>query len=366
MRKQNFIAAILVAAISVPSSQQAQAQSTQEALQTMAVGAKGQPLAIVHAEGGAFNEVLDIFSKKYGIEVQETVSRPSSILARIRTEQKNGQFVWDAWMGGTSNMVNEAAPIGALEPIEKYFVLNEVKDLSNWRSPDYIFGDSGHTAFAFVTKLEFFLVRNTDIVPDVHIKTWDDLLNPNLKGKISIRDASAPNAAVFPLATAYGVKGADFLRKFFKDQDPKVFDNPQQLDSSVMRGTQAVAIGTAEETVTRCHNDGGCKNIELMREFGSAISTGIAVPKNPPHPEVTKLWVNWLLSREGQQAWVDAWAKYNYGGAVSMRKDVAPAPGHEQFLPDFTKPEQYVFVSSEKGSKEVDATIKLFKEITGR
>jgi ABC-type Fe3+ transport system substrate-binding protein len=90
------------------------------------------------------------------------------------------------------------------------------------------------------------------------------------------------------------------------------------------------------------------------------------VPKNPPHPEMTKLWVNWLLSREGQQAWVDAWAKYNTAGAVSMRKDVAPAPGHEQFLPDFNKPEQYVFVSSEKGSEEMDATIKLFKEVMGR
>jgi hypothetical protein len=49
-----------------------------------------------------------------------------------------------------------------------------------------------------------------------------------------------------------------------------------------------------------------------------------------------------------------------------MRKDVAPAPGHERFLPDFSKPDQYVFVSSEKGSKEIAATIKIFKEVTGR
>jgi iron(III) transport system substrate-binding protein len=366
MRKRIFTAAILLVLVSIWPADRAAAQSTQAALQSMAEKAKGQPLAIVHAEGGAFNEVLDIFSKKYGIEVQETVSRPSSSLARIRTEQKNGQFVWDAWMGGTSNMVNEAAPAGMLEPIEKYFVLSEVKDLSNWRHPDYIFGDSGHTAFAFVTKLEFFLVRNTDVLPEVHINTWDDFLNPKLKGKISIRDVSVPNAGLFPLATAYGLKGADFLRKFFKDQDIKVFSNPHQLDASVMRGSQAVAIGTSEETVTRCHHDGGCKNIELMRQFGSSISTGISVPKNPPHREAARLWVNWLLSHEGQQAWVNAWAKYNAGGAVSMRKDVPPAPGHEQFLPDFDHPERYVFVSSEKGSKEVDATIKLFKEVMGR
>jgi iron(III) transport system substrate-binding protein len=241
-----------------------------------------------------------------------------------------------------------------------------VKEVSNWRHPDFIFGDAGHTAFAFVNKLEFFVVRNTNVLPEIKFDSWDDFLDPRLKGKISIRDASVPNAGVFPLATAYGLKGPDFMRKLFKDQDVKVFDNPQQLDASILRGSQAVAVGTAEETIVQCHKDGGCKNIELMRQFGASISTGIAVPKNPPHPEITKLWVNWLLSREGQQAWVDAWAKYNYGGAVSMRKDVPPAPGHEEFLPDFEHPERYVFVSSEKGSEEVDATIALFKEVMGR
>jgi hypothetical protein len=49
-----------------------------------------------------------------------------------------------------------------------------------------------------------------------------------------------------------------------------------------------------------------------------------------------------------------------------MRKDVVPAPGHEVYLPDFSKPEKYVFVSSERGSKEINATIKIFKETMGR
>jgi hypothetical protein len=49
-----------------------------------------------------------------------------------------------------------------------------------------------------------------------------------------------------------------------------------------------------------------------------------------------------------------------------MRKDVPPAPGHEQYLPDFSKPDQYVFVSSEKGSREIAETVKIFKEVMGK
>ena len=342
------------------------AQSWQDEWASTVAKAKGKPLVVVHAEGGAFGQVLSEFAKKFGVDVQATVGRPSSILARMQTEQKNGQFVWDIWMGGTSNMVNAAAPAGMLEPMEKYFILPEVKEPSNWRHPDFIFGDSGRTAFAFVNKLEFFVTRNTSVLPEIKVETWDDLLNPKLKGKISIRDASVPNATIFALATAYGAKGPDFMRKLLKDQDLKVFENPQQLDTSIIRGGQAVAFGMLEETLDRCRTDGGCKDLELIRPFGASISTGISIPKNPPHVETTKLWINWLLSREGQQAWVDAWAKFNAGGAVSMRKDVSPAPGHEQFLPDFNKPQQYVFVSSEKGSAEVDATIKLFKDVMGK
>jgi ABC-type Fe3+ transport system substrate-binding protein len=92
----------------------------------------------------------------------------------------------------------------------------------------------------------------------------------------------------------------------------------------------------------------------------------MSVPKNPPHPEAVKLWLNWFMSKEGQEVKLRHWPKHNRTGAISMRKDVAPAPGHEQFLPDFTKPDQYVFVSTAKGSKEIAATVKLFKDATGR
>ena len=90
------------------------------------------------------------------------------------------------------------------------------------------------------------------------------------------------------------------------------------------------------------------------------------MPKNPPHPEATKVWLNWFLSKDGQQTAVRHWAAQNPTGAVSMRKDVPPAPGHEQYLPDFAKANQYVFVSNEKGSKEIADTIKIFKEATGQ
>lgn len=361
------LAGLLLLVMTVPCATEAQAQSIswQDDWKATIEKAKGQPLTAMIAPEEAYTTVMAEFSKRFGIKTEATVSRPSSALSRVQTEQRSGQFGWDVWMGGTSNMVNAAAPAGLLEPMEKYFILPEVKDVSNWRHPDFLFGDSGRRVFTNANRVEFYVLRNLSVVPEVKVVTWDDLLNPKFKGKISVRDLSVPNGGTFAVATGYGVKGPDFVRKLLKDQEAKFYENPQQLENSIVRGGQAIAIGLESYIWDKCRADGGCKDVVQLQQFAAATSAGLTIPKNPPHPEVVKVFVNWYLSKEGQEVWVNARAKQNSSGAVSMRKDVPPFKGHENSLPDFSNPRNYVFVSSEKGSEEVDATIKIFKEITG-
>ena len=235
------LAAILAIALTLPVA--ANAQAWQDEWNATLAKAKSQTLTAMVAGEEAYQLTLAEFSKKFGIKTESTVARPSVALSRIQTEQKSGQFIWDVWMGGTSNMVNSASPAGLTAPMEPYFILPEVKDVSNWRHPDYIFGDSRRTAFTNSNKLEFYVLRNNSNLPDVKVETWDDFLNPKLKGKISVRDMSVPNAGTFAMATAYGVKGPDFVRKLLKDQEVKVYENPQQLDASITRGGQVISMG---------------------------------------------------------------------------------------------------------------------------
>lgn len=358
------LTAIFLLALTIPVT--AHAQAWQDEWNATLAKAKGQTLNAMVAGEEAYQIILDEFSKKFGVKVETTVSRPSSAIARIQTEQKNGQFIWDIWMGGTSNMVNAASPAGLTAPMEPYFILPEVKDVSNWRHADFLFGDSKRSVFTNSNKLEFYVLRNKSVLPEVKVETWDDLLNPKLKGKISVRDMSVPNAGTFAMATAYGVKGPDFVRKLLKDQEVKVYENPQQLDAAITRGGQAISIGLETYLWDKCRADGGCKDVDNLYQFGAAISIGFTIPKNAPDSDAVKAFVNWYLSKEGQEIWVNAWARQNKTGAVSMRKDVAPVKGHESGMPDFTKPKNYVFVSSEHGSKEVTDTIKIFKDVMGK
>lgn len=328
--------------------------------------AQGQTLVVVYSDNKAFDTIIEEFTKQTGIKIQATVSRPSVILPRVKTEQNNGQYLWDVWWSITANMVNVAAPAGMLQPFEPLLVLPEVKDVNQWRHQDYLYGDPTRFVFTYSHEVSLSLHRNTDVVPALKFDDLNDLLDPRLKGKVVARDASQPNAGAFALTPIYKAKGEEFLRKLLKDQEPRILENPQQLDTTLIRGGAAIAIGMQNTSYATCMKDGGCRNIMPMPQLAITISRGLSVFKNAPHPEATKVFVNWLLSKEGQTVAVREWAKHNITGAVSMRKDVEPHPDHKADQPDFSKPEQYVWVSTDDGAQEIDAVVRIFKDATSR
>lgn len=339
----------------------AMAQGAPAAWQQTVDKAKGQKLVIVNQGNPAFDAMIDAFSKKFGIKVDATVGRPSAVTARIRTEQRNGMFLPDVWWSITGQMTSIAVPAGMFDPFEKYLILPEVTDVANWRHPDYIYGDAQRMVFTHSHEVNQATFRNVDVMPEIKIDSYESLMNPKLKGRIVVRDASLPNAGSYAMAPIYKAKGADFLANFLKEQNPRVFDNAEQLDTQLIRGASPLAIGGQNSSLSQCRLDGGCKNIIEVEGFASAVSRGLAVFKNAPNPDATKVFVNWVLSKEGQEMYVREWAKANHSAAVSMRKDVAPARGHEKDLPDFNNAGQYVWVSTQQGDEELKVVNKIFK-----
>ena len=346
--------------------QSALAQDGDAAWKATVKKAKDQTLVLVYSDNKAFDTIVEEFTQRYGIKVQSTVSRPSVILPRVRTEQNNGQYLWDVWWSITANMVNVAAPAGMLQPFEPLLMLPEVKDVNQWRHKDYLYGDPNRFVFTYSHEVSLALYRNTDVVPELKIDDLDALLDPRLKGMIIARDASQPNSGAFALAPLYKAKGEGFVRKLLTEQEPKVLANPQQLDNTLMRGGAALAFGMQNTSYASCVKDGGCKNIMPVPQLAITLSRGLSVFKNAPHPDAAKVFINWLLSKEGQTVAVREWAKYNLTGAVSMRKDVEPHPDHKADQPDFSNPDRYVWVSTDDGTKEINAVVRIFKEATGR
>jgi hypothetical protein len=88
----------------------------------------------------------------------------------------------------------------------------------------------------------------------------------------------------------------------------------------------------------------------------------IAVLKNPPNPNATKVFVNWYLSQEGQQTYVDLF--YDGGDTVlSRRKDVHHrAPEYPEALQIYQEKGFGMSAGNESGLQRIQVVNRIAKE----
>jgi iron(III) transport system substrate-binding protein len=343
----------------------AQAQDWQKEWADTLNRAKGQELNLAVHSYEAHEAVAREFQKRFpDIKVNVTPATPSTFAPRIITEQRNGIFAWDAWWASTANMNNLVLPLGGFEKITDYMILPEVKDESNWNRPDMLYtSERGPYIFMASQNAESTAFLNKSVVKGLDFKSMDDLLNPKLKGLIATEDATKPNAGTYVLSSLVKLKGEGFMRQLLGDMKMTYISNQRQLSDSLMRGDSAVMIGGSPEYVAQCWNAGGCKDIVRLPVPKYLLGRGVGVLKNAPHKDATKVWINWLLSKEGQETYVKLWAVTNETGAVSMRKDVAPHPKHLESLPEFEHMQDVSRPSTDSGQKDLELVAKIYTEI---
>jgi ABC-type Fe3+ transport system substrate-binding protein len=81
--------------------------------------------------------------------------------------------------------------------------------------------------------------------------------------------------------------------------------NLRQLAEAVARGKSAISIGVSYYTYLPFIKAGlPVRPISKIKEgyYAGSGSGNLALVKSPPHPNATKVFVNWLLSKDGQSA----------------------------------------------------------------
>jgi iron(III) transport system substrate-binding protein len=369
-------AAALVAACSQPASP-AQVQPTAgnqpAAAQTApAAGAASDWNAIVaaakqegtvvlstHAGSGYEKYVVAVKQALPDLKVEATTIKASDFAPRVIVEQQNGQFLWDVHMGPSSNMFTVVAPANGLEPI-KPFLANlsaDVRDDSKWAGGFELFTDANNPQ-TFISQLSANpgIFVNKDILPE-SVATPEDLMNPKLKGQIAVYDPTNSNAGAFALADIASKKGDDFLKSLLTDQQVQYVSTSRQITDWIAQGRYPVCMGVDQTQLADLQSQGVGKNVEAITSFGTTVlASGVDVLKNPPHPNATRVYLNWALSQAGQEAWATLSAVW----ATSRRLDVTvnlDAPTS----PDYTHMAQYTVI---QGTASADALLSRTLAIT--
>ena len=151
-------------------------------------------------------------------------------------------------------------------------------------------------------------------------KGWKDILDPRWKGKIS-RKISASGLQFVQWYMLRQLYGDGFWKEFAKLQ-PHAFDSRVQLFDRLSKGDDTItAIG--EYPAYILFKSRGAK-VEFVAPADGLVATPLVVGavNKAPHPEAAKLFVDWAMSKRGQE-WYQTNPNLYY---ASVRTDAPPMP----------------------------------------
>ena len=134
-------------------------------------------------------------------------------------------------------------------------------------------------------------------------KAWDDFLDSSKWGKGRIGMGNRPNLWLLPLADVKGQAWADqFARDLFAKNRPQLRkEGMNAMINLVIIGEIDIAIPSAQYRLGELKEKGAPIAWHCPDPVPTAVQIVGAI-KQTPNPHAAKIYVNWLLSREGQLA----------------------------------------------------------------
>ncbi|HEX9879873.1 MAG TPA: extracellular solute-binding protein, partial [Candidatus Binatia bacterium] len=274
--------------------------------------------------GSDYRQVLTApFEKKYGLSVEYLGMQGSAQAARVSRERRAGKYLWDVFVQGTSTALIFMKPQGVLDPIEPALLLPEVTDGRNWLGGKLHYSDKDryNVLLGLITRPAFAI--NTNLVKPEEFTSFRDLLDPKWKGKIIVgRDprGPGPGQSTFTFFLMNPRLGPDFIRALMK-QDLTILRNDRQALDMVGQGKFSILLGPAETVTSDLAKVGVPIRMIAPQRLaeGGALSPGPAtlmLVNRAPHPNAARVYINWLLSKEGQTQFTKV------TGIPSLRVDV--------------------------------------------
>jgi len=250
------------------------------------------------------------FNKQFpDIQLEYQAMTSPEATAKLMTERKGNLFGVDLFVHGTPDILTTLIPAGAIDPMQPYLIGPDIQDQSAWLGGKFNFADdAGKYDLIFTGGVKVPLVYNPNLVQASAFTSYKDLLDPRWKGKMAMLDprvaGSGQGMATFWYQTP-GL-GKDYLKQLLTDQAVVFTKDDRQLTDWVGRGEYPIAVGSSDFTAFALKAKGvpvESLPAEALKEtsyltagFGSA-----AVMNRAPHPNATKLYLDWMLSKSGQE-----------------------------------------------------------------
>lgn len=291
--------------------------------------------------------LVKAFKDKYGINVEfSPFSRGPELLAKVQAEQRAGLYLSDVFGVGAGTLISNMKPEGVLGPIEPVLVLPEVLDPKVWSGGKFPYVDKDKTSVGMIASMQRFLMYNTDLVKKGELTSYKDLLKPQYKGQITMNDPAVTGVGnAFLTFMALDVwnpsQTKDYFRQLITQQDLVIQRDNRTHVETVARGKYSIGLAPNPDNMADFLKLGAPIDALIVPEgtFVTPAAGGIGIPTKFAHPNAAKLFVNWVLTKEGATVFSKGF------GNPSLRTDVSTEGFNPMFLP---KPGEKLFFDTEE------------------
>ena len=278
------------------------------------------------------------FEKKYPEIQVVTASTPAAETGpRLMAERRAGKFLWDVCLCGPTTPFGVLYPAKALDAIKPALMLPEVVDQTKWWEGKHHYMDAeGSYIFVFLGSVDMPNVYyNKNIVEPKEFKSYWDLIQSKWRSKIIALDPRQPGRQRVGARLLYNIPelGEKFLTRLFTEMDVTLSREDRQALDWLALGKYSLCLF--------CGNADAAKTQGLpVEEFDvyrwketPAIYSGsngtLALMNQAPHPNAARVFINWLLSREGQASFQKIMNSPDLvveSMRIDIPKDPVPAP----------------------------------------
>ncbi|ALA53396.1 extracellular solute-binding protein [Shouchella clausii] len=258
-------------------------------------GSSGDDTLVVYTtRSESLNEaVIPQFEKETGIRVQMISAGTGEAITRVESERNNpqGDVLWAA---DITMLYDKTDLFEEYVSPEDEYMMEGFKNTTGYFSPAF----SDPTVF----------IVNTDLAGDMEIESFQDLLNPELKGRIAFGDPVNSSSAFQSLiAMLYAAGDGDpmsdqaweFVKAFVANLDGKVQGSSGQVHKGVADGEYVVGL-TWEDPVVHYKQSGAAVEVVFPTEGVVYPGQSIQIIKGTKNLENAKKFVDYVLSEEVQ------------------------------------------------------------------
>jgi iron(III) transport system substrate-binding protein len=237
------------------------------------------------------NAVIPAFEKASGVTVELISAGTGECWKRIGSEKNNP--IADVIWGG---QIQNSNP----DLLETYVSVNDGSVLPQFRNRD-------GTLTRYCLDGSVLLV-NTELIGNINVEGYADLLNPALKGKMIMGDPTNSSSAFAQLSNIlYDIGGGDYLsdagwdyvRDLLVQLGGKIAQSSSGVHKGVADGEYTVGL-TYEDPSASYVRDGAPVKVVYMKEGVSFLPATSGIIKNCKNLENAKKFMDFLTSKEAQ------------------------------------------------------------------